>query len=323
MAEYKFRRASKKLNYFMKSKTKILSEREFQRDQLNRFQQKLFMVLELGKLKITFFVALSTIFGYILYSPILSVNMLIVPIGVLFVAMGSAALNHLQEREFDKLMERTKRRPIPSGQISAGGTFFVALIFVSLGLILLSYSSNISAIVLTIITLVWYNLVYTPLKRVVAIAVVPGALIGALPPVIGWVAAGGSIFDLPILVVAMFLFMWQIPHFWLLALMFNDDYETAGYPTLKKVFNDFQIRRITFIWITAVTVFSLLIPFYTIQSGIIMAGLLTANSIYLIYNSFKLLTEKTDRNIYRSLFMKLNMYVLAAVLIISLDRIIQ
>jgi protoheme IX farnesyltransferase len=93
--------------------------------------------------------------------------------------------------------------------------------------------------------------VYTYLKRVTAFAVVPGALIGAIPPIMGYVSAGGSLHDPAILLVAMFFFLWQIPHFWLLLLMLGDEYREAGLPTVTGRFARPQLQRISFVWVLA------------------------------------------------------------------------
>ena len=88
------------------------------------------------------------------------------------------------------------------------------------------------AALLGLITVVWYNGIYTPLKRVTAFAAIPGGVVGAIPPVIGWVSGGGDPTDARIIVVAFFFFVWQVPHFWLLLMRIGGDYERAGLPSL-------------------------------------------------------------------------------------------
>lgn len=195
------------------------------------------IILELGKVNITSFVAISSSLGFIVYSGNFSLKIILPTIGVFLLACGSSAFNHFQERETDAKMERTRSRPIPSGLITPFYAFITASILSLGGLALLYFSSNLSSMLLGIVALIWYNIIYTPLKKVNALAVVPGSIIGALPPMIGYAAAGGNPFDAQILVVALFFFIWQIPHFWLLLLIHNKDYEKAGFPTLtKKVF---------------------------------------------------------------------------------------
>ena len=105
-----------------------------------------------------------------------------------------------------------------------------------------------------------YNGVYTPLKRVTPFAALPGSFIGALPPVVGWVAAGGYLSDPTMHLVAFFFFLWQIPHFWLLLLFYEKDYADGGMPSLFDRFDRRQIVRLTFLWIAAVCVAALMIP---------------------------------------------------------------
>jgi protoheme IX farnesyltransferase len=102
-----------------------------------------------------------------------------------------------------------------------------------------------------------YNLVYTKLKRSTYLAIIPGALVGAIPPIMGWSAAGGSPFDIKIVYIATLIFMWQMPHFWMLLIRFHKDYEKAGYPTLLKKLSESQVRRIVFVWISLSSLFAM------------------------------------------------------------------
>jgi protoheme IX farnesyltransferase len=127
---------------------------------------------------------------------------------------------------------------------------------------------NWIAIALGVFTVFWYNGVYTPLKRVTAFAAVPGGLVGALPPVIGWVCAGGDIFDPRIRAVAFFFFIWQIPHFWLLLMRTGEDYRRAGLPSLTSVFSREQLARVTFVWMLATAVASLVFPLFGVTRSL-------------------------------------------------------
>jgi heme o synthase len=105
-----------------------------------------------------------------------------------------------------------------------------------------------------LLNLIWYNGIYTPLKKINPLAIIPGSLVGSIPPAVGWTAAGGNILDPQIIILSFFFFIWQIPHFWLLLLIFGKDYENAGFPTLMQIFSSDQLARITFIWIVATVV---------------------------------------------------------------------
>ena len=279
------------------------------------------IILELGKVKITFFVAVSTSVGYILYSGKFEWTMLLVVIGVFLLACGSSAINHYQERFLDAQMERTKGRPIPSGRIKPLYAFVVAFILSVSGLATIYFSSNVNAALLGIVALIWYNIIYTPLKKRFALAVVPGSVIGALPPMIGWAASGGDVFDMKILSLALFFFIWQIPHFWLLLLLHSKDYEKAGFPTLTKIFNNLQLGRITFVWIAALVTSCLLIPFFNVSSSFYALAALFLMGIWLMWETRGILSNYLERIIFRKAFLSINLYVLAVVLIISIDKL--
>ncbi|HEX3074616.1 MAG TPA: UbiA family prenyltransferase, partial [Ignavibacteriales bacterium] len=162
--------------------------------------------LELGKVRITFFVAVTASAGYILSSGRIDSAMVLPVLGIFILSCGSSAFNHYQERHTDKLMDRTKGRPLPAGIVSARAGFMFAFSASLIGLAMLYFFSSITAFLLGVLALFWYNILYTPMKRVTALAVVPGALIGSIPPAIGWVAAGGELADPRVWALALFFF---------------------------------------------------------------------------------------------------------------------
>lgn len=286
------------------------------------FKKYINLFFELCKVKITFFVAISTFVGYLLHSGSFTWHLLLPAFGVFILASGSSALNEYQERFYDAQMERTKHRPIPSGLISEKGALIVALSLLLIGSSIIYFSSNFTAMFLGLLAFVWYNLIYTPLKRKYALAVVPGSLIGAIPPVIGWAAAGGSPFDLQILTVALFFFIWQIPHFWLLLLIHGNDYSAAGFPTLTKIFSNGQLSRITFIWIVALAVSGLLIPVFNLSSTIYSLIAMIIISTWLLLDTRGILTRYFEKINFRKAFVSVNLYVLAIIIIISIDKLL-
>lgn len=286
------------------------------------FKKYINLFLELCKVKITFFVAISTFVGYILHSGSFTWHLLLPAFGVFILASGSSALNEYQERFYDAQMERTKHRPIPSGLISEKGALGIAVSLLLIGSALIYFSSNMTAMLLGFLAFVWYNLIYTPLKRKYALAVVPGSLIGAIPPVIGWSASGGSPFDLQILTVALFFFIWQIPHFWLLLLIYGNDYSAAGFPTLTNVFSNGQLSRITFIWIVALAVSGLLIPVFNLSSTIYSLIAMIIISTWLLLDTRGILTLYIEKINFRKAFVSVNLYVLAIIVIISIDKLL-
>jgi protoheme IX farnesyltransferase len=158
-------------------------------------------------------------------------DMLITGAGTALVAGGSAAFNQLIEREADARMHRTRNRPLPDGRLqSADATIFGFALSLA-GLLLLAVGANLTAAAVALATLLTYAVVYTPLKSRTSFSTVVGAVPGALPPVIGWTAGGGSI-DLTALALFAIGFCWQLPHFLAIAWIYREDYGRAGFPML-------------------------------------------------------------------------------------------
>jgi len=285
-------------------------------------KSKLNILFELTKIRITSFVALTTALGFIIAAGEINSNLILPVIGILLLACGSAAINHYQERKTDAMMDRTKRRPIPSGKISPLNALIIALSLLVTGSVILFFAAGLLALSLGLLNLVWYNGIYTPLKRVNALAIIPGSLVGAIPPAVGWVAAGGYIFDPQIIIISFFFFIWQIPHFWLLLLIFGNDYKKAGFPTLTEIFNPNQLARITFIWIISTAVTSLLIPLFGVVKYPAVEYFLFAAGIWLTWNSFKLL-KTSGRMPFGFAFREINIFALLVVIILSLDKLIS
>ena len=167
-------------------------------------KQQLKIIYELGKVRISLPIALSALTGYVLFTHHVDAQGWWLLLGVFFMACSSSVLNHWQERDIDAQMPRTKDRPLPSGKISPQNALLVAIAFALVGSIVLIISNPPMALVLSWLTLFFYNGVYTPLKKVSAFAVIPGSMVGAIPPMIGWAGAGGSLSSEIILLVAAF-----------------------------------------------------------------------------------------------------------------------
>ena len=187
----------------------------------------------LTKPRLNFLALITTLGGMYLASPAgVPASILIhALIGTALVAGGAAALNQVWERETDGLMRRTQTRPIPAGRLRVTDGAWFGLALSLAGLTELAWRVNLISAAVAAATLVSYVLVYTPLKKRTSLATLIGAVPGALPPVIGWAAASGTISP-PALVLFGIVFLWQMPHFLAIAWLYREDYTRAGIPLL-------------------------------------------------------------------------------------------
>ena len=281
------------------------------------------ILLELTKFRISLFSTLSTFTGFILARQGLSGDVIFPLLGVFLLASGSCALNQYQERKNDQLMERTKGRPIPSKKLSPSTALKISIGLLLSGSILLYVGAHGSALVLGLFAMFWYNGVYTPLKRKSPFAAIPGALIGAIPPLIGWVSGKGLFsLDPQILAISFFFFIWQVPHFWLLLLNSGRDYEKAGLPSLTKIFSSAQLRRITFMWIFATAAACMIIPLFGIVESHVIHGSLFLVAFWLMWKSLKLLSGHPHPSSSQFIFKTINSYAVLVIILLTLDHLI-
>lgn len=187
---------------------------------------------ELLKPRLSFLVAFSCAFGYVLASP--QINWLVLPMLFLggFLMSGAAiVVNQILEKDLDKLMSRTQNRPLPTGRLSVNEAITFCLITLAAGVAILLFYTNVFTTLLSVVSMILYSFVYTPLKRVGPIAVFVGAIPGALPPLLGWTAATGMISHEAMIIFGI-QFIWQFPHFWAIAWVADDDYKKAGFRLL-------------------------------------------------------------------------------------------
>lgn len=187
---------------------------------------------EMMKPRLSGLVAFSCAFGFVLASP--SVNWYklgFVYLGGFLVSGASVIINQILEKDLDKLMTRTQNRPLPTERLSIPEAIYLAIVCFGLGITILISYTNLLTVSLSILSMVLYSFVYTPLKRVGSIAVFVGAIPGALPPLLGWTAATGTISHEALIIFGI-QFIWQFPHFWAIAWVADDDYKKAGFKLL-------------------------------------------------------------------------------------------
>ncbi|MBK6263719.1 protoheme IX farnesyltransferase [Marivirga sp. S37H4] len=186
------------------------------------------------KPRLSFLVAFSSAFGYVLGFSGGSINWMVLTFlafGGFLVSGSAVTINQIIEVEHDKKMDRTKNRPLPTGMISKNEAILFAIITGIAGLGLLLVFTNLLTTLLSLLSLLLYSFVYTPLKRVGPIAVFAGAIPGALPPLLGWVAATNG-FSVEAWIIFGIQFIWQFPHFWAIAWVADEDYKKAGFKLL-------------------------------------------------------------------------------------------
>ncbi|HRY34210.1 MAG TPA: protoheme IX farnesyltransferase [Bacteroidales bacterium] len=279
-------------------------------------------LLQLGKANIALPVSLSAMTGYVIGSRQADLPLIVLFAGVFLLACAAMAFNQVQERKSDALMSRTAGRPLPSGRISLALAICIAVLFLISGTAVLWVFFPIGSMLTGLVTVAWYNLVYTPLKRVTAFAAVPGAVTGALPPVIGWLAAGGGLPDHRIILLAVFFFFGQIPHFWLLLMMYGEEYRKAGYPDLGNIFTEKQLRRLTFTWICWSAAVSLFLAFFGVMHQIWAAFLLLAGVILILLLLSPMLISMHQKINLKKAFIYLNVFYLYVMSLLWLDSLL-
>jgi protoheme IX farnesyltransferase len=289
----------------------------------NNTGKRLKNYLELAKLKIMLPVSFTGFTGYFIFNPHLSGKILLISLGILLMAVAASILNQLQEAETDRMMNRTKDRPVPSQKINVRQGIIFFFFNLAVGTAIIWIWGNLSAVLVGLFTIFWYNGVYTYSKRITAFAVVPGAITGALPPLLGWIAAGGGFWEKPIIFIGFLLFTGQIPHFWLLILKYGEEYKKAGIPNLTDLFSHTQIKRLTFTWVVTSAVAAIFLCYFGIFKSGLTAGILILASAFLIREFWVLLRIPAEKYNYRKYSTILDSYFLLVLILLISDRIIE
>lgn len=184
---------------------------------------------KLTKFRLTSTVAFSSGMGYILAErdKVDWINLALFLVGGFCITVSANIINQIIERDSDKLMKRTEARPLPVGTIGLKQAITASILFLIVGTVILALYSTLNALILSLISLVIYSFIYTPLKTISPIAVFIGAFPGAFPPMIGWLAVTGEYGWEPGVLFAI-QFFWQFPHFWAIAWVLDEEYKKAG-----------------------------------------------------------------------------------------------
>lgn len=259
--------------------------------------------VELLKPRLSFLVAFSSGFGYIMGTEgqVSWMTLIALSIGGILVSGASVTINQIIEIEYDALMGRTQNRPLPTGKISRNEAIIYSIFVGCTGLFLLYLVTNPLTVLLSILSLILYSFFYTPMKRVGPIAVFIGAIPGALPPLLGWVAATGTI-GIEALIIFGIQFMWQFPHFWAIAWVSDTDYKKAGFKLLPNHGQKDMNTAINIMIYTLVLLPLGLLPAYFGLTGINSAIIATICGCAFLAQTFMLMRDNSDKSALKIMF---------------------
>lgn len=269
---------------------------------IEKIMSALKVIFELTKFRLSFLVSFSAIVGFILASDnFIFIDLLVLGLSGYLVTAASVINNQILEKELDKKMDRTKNRPLPTNRISKTNSTIISIIFMVIGLVTMTVYFNFTSGLLSLASLLLYTFVYTPLKKVGPIAVFVGAIPGALPPLIGWVAFSGVI-SIEAIIIFSIQFIWQFPHFWAIAWIYHDDYKKVGFKLLpskgEKNFN-------TALNIMTYTLFLIplgLLPTVFGITGIISGAIAVFCAILFLAQTFKLFKDYSRSSALKIMF---------------------
>ena len=288
---------------------------------MTKFSQLSKDLLQLTKAEIVLLEVITLVAGFLighsLEQPINLTLFAFLLIGVSALALGSGALNQIQERKEDSQMNRTKSRPLPSGRLSLEVALVITIGLLCTGIYCLNEVST-SVLALGLGAVISYNVLYTMWwKRKLAFAAIPGAIPGALPILIGYQGAVGNLSDVRGYYLFAILFFWQMPHFWVLALKYSNDYDQGGFPTLPVAHGSHVTRFQITLWCLAYAAVGLLSAlFFPIGVIGLIGSLLT--SLWLVFELGRFLKHPEHKTWLR-FFLSINFSLILYLAVISTD----
>lgn len=273
-------------------------------------------VYSITKFPLSLHIGLSALMGYTIVKGMVDIKGFFVFFSILLLACGGAALNNIQDKEYDKLFTRTRNRPIPNGFISEGTALIIAISFIISGLfVLYNQSKNFSILLLGVLSIVIYNFVYTVLKKRSSLGVIPGAICGMLPPLIGWFSAGGDFYNVKIISVMLVFGVWQFPHYFMVLLQNREEFSR-----LKALVNYYPhsvFKAVIIIWV---------ITYFSVVLTLPLVGILDSSTgyIFLIFYyliALPFIVYSLIKDNYRNSFIWLNLSLLILMFSIMIESI--
>ena len=280
-------------------------------------------ISSLAKLIISASITFTTLTGYIISKGRIDYTLFVTLLGVFLMAAGASAINHLIERSTDALMPRTKNRPIPSGRMSAIHASVWATIFILSGTTILVLFTNPACAALGLFNVIWYNLVYTPLKKISIWAVFAGTITGIIPYFMGVVATTNQIPNAPDFFIGFYMFLWQIPHFFLLISKYGKEYEYAGLASITQKSTIEKIVLISYLWMVASCIASIMIPLFGITHHKVSGFAILGISLMVILIVAKGFIGKEKFRDLRTPFITTNLMQTGFMLTLMLDGLIH
>lgn len=279
---------------------------------------------QITKVGLSLSVVFSSIAGYLLGAQTIHPETLILlTLGGYFMVGASNAYNQIIEKDLDALMKRTQNRPIPSGRMTVPVAFSIATLFTVFGIIIL-YLVNPKTAMFGAISIFLYTSIYTPLKTKTPLSIFVGALPGAIPFMLGWVAATGN-FGIEAGTLFMIQFFWQFPHFWAIGWMLDEDYKKAGFnmlPTGKKdTATVFQIIMYT-IWMLIISVFPVTGLTGRLHLSPVAAGIVLVLGLGMLFFAVKLY-RKRDNKTARNLMLASVSYISLMQIVYVMDKFLS
>lgn len=279
---------------------------------------------EITKIRLSLSVVFSSIAGYLLGAHSVEFStLLLLAFGGYFMVGASNAYNQIIERDLDALMNRTKNRPIPAGRISVSAAFTLAVIFTILGVVTL-YIINPRTAMYGAISIFLYTSVYTPLKTKTPLAVFAGAIPGAIPFMLGWVAARNEFGIEPGTLFAL-QFFWQFPHFWAIGWFLFDDYKKGGFFMLPTGKRD-KATAVQIIMYTVWTILVSIIPVFgftgDLKLSILAAIVVFVLGLGMLYFALRLFKERST-NAAKILLLVSVVYITLVQIVYVIDKFIR
>lgn len=292
--------------------------------QQNSFPLKLSLkvkdYMQLSKFTLSFTVVFSCVVCYLLAPDIIVNNIdTLVKIIELFIAgmlvtASANAINQAVEKDTDAMMKRTSKRPVASGRMSQQSAYIFAIVSGSIGVIMMFVCFNLASAFLSAFSLFLYAFIYTPLKKVSSISVLVGAFPGALPCLIGWVAATND-FSSGGWILFAIQFLWQFPHFWAIAWVAHNDYTKAGFKLLPSDKGPTKVTAIQAILYAMLMVPIGMLPFYFNMSGQISFWIVLACNLFIVLQCVRLYIDMDTKAARRVMF---SSYIYLPVVFLSL-----